>query len=52
MNTMEEVDLMEIQGGIAGLLGAALTAYMGFLNKVEQNPQDYTWTMDWYYQQN
>jgi hypothetical protein len=51
MNTLDEIELMQVEGGIAqGIIGAGLTAYIGFLREVEANPQYYTWTMDWYYQ--
>ena len=42
-------ELNEIDGGFWQVLGIGVTAYMGLLKKIEDNPQDYTWTMDWYY---
>ncbi len=49
MNTLNVTELSEIEGGNPILYGWAITAYMNTLNKIEQNPQDYTWLMDWYY---
>lgn len=50
METMTEVDLSDIDGGnpFAGI-AVAVGAYMGLLDKIEKNPQDYTFLMDWYY---
>lgn len=51
MNTLNEIEMFDVTGGVSGgLIGAGLTAYIGLLNKMEQNPQDYTWLMDWYYE--
>ena len=48
MNTLNEMELSDIEGGTP-LLGIAAGAYMALLNKIEANPNSYTWTMDWYY---
>ena len=48
MNTLTENELLEVNGGGIGEL--LYKMYADTLNKIEQNPQDYTWTMDWYYQ--
>jgi len=46
MNTLNEAEMSGIEGGSAiPLIGV----YMAFLEKVEKNPGDYTWMMDWYY---
>ena len=50
MNTLNEGQLSEIEGGNVLLFGWAIVAYRDTLNKIEQNPQDYAWMMDWYYQ--
>jgi hypothetical protein len=49
MNTLTEAEMTEIEGG-NGLIILGLQAYKELLGKIEQNPGDYTWTMDWYYQ--
>ena len=50
MNTLNDTEMMEVQGGVSGgMWGSLIGAYAGLLNKIEQNPNDYTWTMDWYY---
>ena len=50
MDAVPDVELAEINGGnpFAGIAIAA-TAYVTLLTKIEQNPQDYTFLMDWYY---
>jgi hypothetical protein len=48
MNTMNDIEMSEIEGGAIWLPGIGV--YQAFLTKVENNPQDYTWMMDWYYQ--
>jgi len=50
MNTLNAVEMEEVEGGNALLVGWAIVAYRDTLNKIEQNPQSYTWLMDWYYQ--
>jgi hypothetical protein len=49
MTTLDETELRQIDGGIIQYFGAFLSTYVAFLREVEANPQDYTWTMDWYY---
>lgn len=54
MNTnmiiLNEDEAVLIEGGNPLVLaGMAIGAYVGLLDKMEKNPQDYTWTMDWYY---
>ena len=51
MNTLNESELTGIEGGNPLLIGWAIVAYRDTLNKIEQNPDSYTWMMDWYYQQ-
>ena len=50
MMVLEDGQLAEIEGGnpFAGIAIAA-TAYVTLLSKIESNPQDYTFLMDWYY---
>jgi hypothetical protein len=50
VEAMPAEELAEITGGnpFAGIAIAA-TAYVTLLTKIEQNPQDYTFLMDWYY---
>ena len=38
-----------VGGNPVALIGIAAVAYMGLLTKIENNPDQYTWTMDWYY---
>jgi len=47
---MTDAELSDITGGnpFAGI-AIAVGAYMKLLDTVERNPDDYTWTMDWYY---
>ncbi len=47
MNTLNENELSEVNGGGVGV--SFIGVYLAFLDKVEKNPNDYTWTMDWYY---
>ena len=42
-------ELNEIDGGYWQVLGIGVGVYRDLLKKIEENPQDYTWTMDWYY---
>jgi hypothetical protein len=49
MNALNESEMSEINGGGVGI--PFIGVYMAFLDKVEKNPQDYTWMMDWYYAQ-
>lgn len=50
MTTLTDIEATLIEGGNPLILvGFALGAYYGVLDKMEKNPQDYTWTMDWYY---
>ena len=39
--------MLDVEGGNPWL--PVIGAYQMLLNKIESNPQDYTWTMDWYY---
>lgn len=48
LSTLTDLEAVQIEGG--NFLAFALAAYAGLLDKIEKNPQDYTWTMDWYYQ--
>jgi len=50
MMTLDECEMAEIEGGnpFAGIAIAAI-AYTNLLNKIEDNPDDYTFLMDWYY---
>jgi len=49
MNTLNESELQEVEGGgISGI--PILGAYIALLDKMERNPNSYTWMMDWYYQ--
>lgn len=50
MNTLNEAELATVEGGNPILIGWGITVYMNTLNKIEQNPQEYTWLMDWYYE--
>ena len=36
-------ELAEVEGGFL------LDAYLALLDKIEKNPDDYTFLMDWYY---
>ena len=49
MNTLNDIELMDVEGGFVWPL---IQAYKELLIKIEQNPQEYTWLMDWYYEQN
>lgn len=43
--------MTEIEGGnpLLVVAGMAIGAYMKLVDKVEENPNEYTWLMDWYY---
>lgn len=47
MIVLDEHQLAEVEGGNPLLLGFA--AYAALLEKIEKNPSDYTFLMDWYY---
>jgi hypothetical protein len=48
MNTLNESEMQEVEGG--GISGVPiLGAYIALLDKMEKNPNSYTWMMDWYY---
>lgn len=50
MMILDEYEMAGIEGGNPLVLGGmALGAYMKTLDKIEENPNDYTWLMDWYY---
>lgn len=49
MAVLDETELTQIDGGIwPGIVAAAMLA-REVIKEIENNPQDYTWTMDWYY---
>jgi bacteriocin-like protein len=47
MNTLTENELQKVEGGATGI--PILGAYVALLDKMERNPNSYTWMMDWYY---
>lgn len=49
MTAMNEAELESVEGGSLPLVIMAVGAYGALLDKIERNPQYYTWTMDWYY---
>jgi hypothetical protein len=50
MMTLDDGQLAEIEGGNPlALAGMAVGSYVGLLQKMENNPQEYTFLMDWYY---
>lgn len=50
MIALTDMELAQIEGGNPlALIGIAVGSYVGLLDKMEKNPQDYTWMMDWYY---
>lgn len=38
----------EVSGG--NIFALAISAYAALLDKIEANPDDYSWLMDWYYE--
>ncbi len=50
MMILDEHEMTGIEGGnpFAGVAIAAI-AYTNLLTKIEDNPDDYTFLMDWYY---
>lgn len=50
MEMMTDAELTGIDGGNPFAAAAvAISTYMALLDKIEKNPQDYTFLMDWYY---
>jgi hypothetical protein len=47
MNTLNDIELMETDGGF--VWPTLYLLYRDTLDKIEKNPEMYTWTMDWYY---
>jgi hypothetical protein len=53
LDVLSDAELADTSGGnpIAGLALLA-SVWKVLVDKVEQNPDDYTFLMDWYYQSN
>lgn len=49
LTVMNEAELENVEGGIWQGIAVGVVAYKALLDKIEANPGDYTWTMDWYY---
>ncbi len=50
MMILSEHEMVDIEGGNPLVLaGMAIGGYMKLVDKIEENPNDYTWLMDWYY---
>ena len=51
MEQISNRDMESITGGNPLVLaGMFITSYTQVLNKIENNPEDYTFLMDWYYE--
>lgn len=51
MEYINEKEMASIAGGNPLVLaGMFITSYSQLLNKMENNPEDYTFLMDWYYE--
>jgi hypothetical protein len=49
MNTKDEFEMSETESGNVWVPG--FIAHQAFLTRAENNPRDYTWMMDWYYEE-
>jgi hypothetical protein len=49
MVALNDAELEQVEGGIWQLAPIGFAAYKTLLDKIEANPDAYTWTMDWYY---
>lgn len=44
-----ETDLADVNGGLLPILVFTWAVGTSLINKIESNPDCYTWMMDWYY---
>lgn len=49
MTAMNETELGQVGGGSMPLWSLLVGSYKDLLDKIERNPEQYTWMMDWYY---
>lgn len=49
MMVLSDTELAQVDGGMIPLFAMLIGAYTGLLDKIEKNPEQYTWMMDWYY---
>jgi hypothetical protein len=53
LDVLSDAELAETNGGNPlVLIPTIVAAWQSLLNKIEQNPEDYTFLMDWYYETN
>ncbi|GAB1487778.1 hypothetical protein MASR2M8_02190 [Opitutaceae bacterium] len=46
---LDESDLANVNGGLLPALVFTWAIGTSLINKIETNPESYTWMMDWYY---
>ncbi len=51
LDVLSDAELAETDGGNpVAFFGIAVAAWTNLVNKIEHNPDDYTFLMDWYYE--